>query len=344
MATNKNEHLQKVLDTHDINKVEHLNKFIEKKNKVKEALNKKFSDQKASNSIDSGSYAKNTAINTKFDIDCCIPFRKKNTGKMDEKGFESLREMFDEVYKYLKNEYTKEDDDINKEDVRKQKVSIGMKFYIDGVEFDMDVVPGRERPNNNDYNDSNTDLSLYINPFNKSKKEEEKGTNRIKTNIKTHVGLLNGADRTHERKVTKLLKVWKTERKHKNGGKLIKSFMMELYTKQAFDNTDEIPSGLWEKTKMVMNHIIENIENNVLVDPANSSNIVSDSMSDSAKTQTKRDMKSTINDIEDDSDSIKKYFPVNDKFDDGDDATNPKSSSIASVLSTSKFGRFEGRG
>ena len=39
MATNKNEHLKKVLDTHDINKLEHLDKFIAKKNKVKKALN-----------------------------------------------------------------------------------------------------------------------------------------------------------------------------------------------------------------------------------------------------------------------------------------------------------------
>jgi len=337
MSTNKNEHLKKVLETHEINKVEHLNKFIEKKNKVKDALNIKFSDQKASNAIDSGSYAKNTAINTKFDIDCCIPFKKKTPENNDEKGFESLSEMFDEVYKYLKNEYTEEDDDINKDNVRKQKVSIGMKFDIDGEEFDMDVVPGRERPNNNDYNDSNTDLSLHINPSNRSKKEENEGKTRIKTNIKTHVGLLNGADRTHERKVTKLLKVWKTERKNKNGGKLIKSFMMELYTKEAFDITDEIPNGLWEKTKLVMNHIIDNIETTNLVDPANSSNIVSDSMSDTAKTQTKRDMKNTIKDIEADSDKIKEYFPINEEFDDDDDS-NSNSTSKASVLSTSKFG------
>lgn len=336
MATNKNEHLKKVLETHDISKVEHLSKFIEKKNKVKEALNKKFSDQKASNSIDSGSYAKRTAINTKFDIDCCIPFRKKTPGNNDEKGFESLSEMFEEVYKYLKNEYTKEDDDLSKDNVRKQKVSIGLKFDIDGVEFDMDVVPGRERPNNNVYNESNTDLSLYINPSNRSKKEEDNGKTRIKTNIKTHIGLLSLADRTHERKVTRLLKVWKTERKAQNGGKLIKSFMMELYTKEAFDNTDEIPSGLWEKTKLVMNYIIDNIETTNLVDPANSSNIVSDSMSYSAKTQTKLDMKKTIKEVDEDSDKIKEYFPINEDYTEEDDANS--NASTASVLSTSKFG------
>jgi hypothetical protein len=212
-----------------------------------------------------------------------------------------------------------------------------MKFDIDGVVFDMDVVPGRERPNNNDYNDINTDLSLYVKPDKRSKKEEDNSVKRIKTNIKIHVGLLNGTNRTHERKVTKLLKVWKTERKKQDGGKLIKSFMMELYTKEAFDNTDDIPSGLWEKTKLVMNHIIDNIETSNLVDPANSSNVVSDSMSDTAKTQTKRDMKNTIKNVEDDSDKIKEYFPINDEFD-NDDNSNSSSTAKASILSTSKFG------
>lgn len=319
MSTNRNEHLKKVLDTHDINKVESLNKFIAKKNEVKNALNDKFSDTKASNAIDSGSYAKNTAINTKFDIDCCIPFRKKE--KEEDKGYSSLKDMFD---------------DITKEDVRKQKVSIGMKFNIDGEEFDMDVVPGRERPSNNDYNSNNTDLSLHIHPPNRSKKEVDDNKTRIKTNIKKHVELLGGSERTHERKITKLLKVWKTERKNQNGGKLIKSFMMELYTKEAFDEADEIPNGLWEKVKMVMNHIIDNITENDLVDPVNSSNIVSDSMSDTAKADTKRDMKKTIKDVDDDSDKIKEYFPINEDYDNEDE--DDSKASTASVLSTSKFG------
>ncbi|WP_430908047.1 SMODS domain-containing nucleotidyltransferase [Maribacter sp. 2-571] len=334
MATNKNEHLKKVLDTHDINKVENLDKFIAKKNAVKEALNDKFSDTKASNAIDSGSYAKNTAINTKFDIDCCLPFRKKE--KEDDKGYEKLEDMFTDVYKFLKNEYTEDDDDITKDDVRKQKVSIGMKFKIDGEDFDMDVVPGRERPDYNDYNNNNTDLSLHIHPPNRSKKEVDDNKKRIKTNIKKHIELLGGAERTHERKITRLLKVWKTERKNQNGGKLIKSFMMELYTKEAFDEADEIPSGLWKQVKMVMNHIIDNITENDLVDPVNSGNIVSDSMSDTAKFDTKRDMKKTIKEVDEDSDMIKEYFPINDDYDDDDKASS--SYSTASVLSTSKFG------
>lgn len=337
MATNKNEHLKKVLETHDINKFENLDKFIVKKNKVKKALNEKFSQDKASNCIDSGSYAKHTAINTKFDIDCCIPFRKKE--KDEDKGYSSLSDMFDDVYKYLRNEYTEDDDDIEKEDVRKQKVSIGMKFDIDGDDFEMDVVPGRERPNNNDYGNNNTDLSLHIHPPNRSKKEKDENKTRVKTNIKKHVDLLSSSNRTHERKVAKLLKVWKTERKNQNGGKLIKSFMMELYTKEAFDDADEIPNGLWEKVKMVMNHIVDNITENDLLDPVNSSNVISDSMCDTAKSDTKSDMKKTIKDVDEDSDKIKDYFPINEDYEDKEKNNNSSSrAATASVLSTSKFG------
>ena len=333
MATDKQKHLEKVLQTNDISKHQSIDKFVAKKNEVKNALNQKFSKEKASNSIDSGSYAKNTAINKKFDIDCCIPFLKKESNT-DQNGFEKLEDMFLSVYDYFKDEY--EDDDLI--DVRKQRVSIGLTFKIDGEEFNMDVVPGRERPKNSVYNDTNTDLSLYIN--NRSQKEEEKGSTKVKTNIKKHVGLLQGEERKHERKVAKLLKVWKTERKQQKGGKLIKSFMMELYTKESFDNNSgDIPKDLWEKVKMVMNHIIDNIETNNLVDPANSSNIISDAMSTSAKSSTKSDMKKTIKDIDEDSDKIKDYFPINEDYNDDEDrGKNSASSSVAASLNTSKFG------
>ena len=322
MATDKQKHLEKVLETNHINKHSNIDKFVSKKNEVKSALNQKFCKEKASNSIDSGSYAKNTAINKKFDIDCCIPFLKKEPNT-DQNGFSSLKEMYDAVYDYFKDEY--EDEELI--DVRKQRVSIGLLFEIDGEEFNMDVVPGRERPNNADINS-------------RSAKEDEKGSTKVKTNIKTHVGLLQGEGRKHERKVAKLLKVWKTERKAQKGGKLIKSFMMELYTKESFDkNSDRIPQGLWEKVKMVMNHIVDNIETNDLIDPANSSNVISDAMSDNAKSTTKMDMKKTIKDIDEDSDKINDYFPINEDYNSDDDEKNNSSSSAsAPYLNTSKFG------
>ena len=332
MALDKQKHLEKVLETHDISKHSNIDKFIAKKNDVKTALNQKFSKEKATNAIDSGSYAKYTAINTKFDIDCCMPFLKK-AANSTENGFEKLKDMFDAVYDYFKNEY----DDEHLVEVRKQRVSIGLQFNIDGHIFDMDVVPGRERPNNSDYNDNNTDLSLYIHK--RSTKEESENKLKIKTNIKKHLGLLGGEGRKHERKVTKLLKVWKTERRIQKGGKLIKSFMMELYTKEAFDNNiDSIPDGLWEKIKMVMNHIIDNIEDNDLVDPANSSNKISDAMSDTAKSATKSDMKKTIKEIDEDAEKTKNYFPINEEYNIEEEKRDSHAATSSPILNTSKFG------
>lgn len=338
MAIDKSEHLKKVLETNDINKVENLDRCIKKKNEVKEAMDARYSKERASKSIDSGSYAKKTANNTKFDIDVCTPFKKKT--KDDENGFSTLKDLFDDVYKYLRNEYSKDDEDLEKENVRKQKVSIGLKFvFDDGDELELDVVPGRERPNNGSYNDESTDLTLYINPTKRTKKEEEDGKSSIKTNVKKHASLLSGSGRIHERKVARLLKVWKTEKKEKDGGKLIKSFMMELYTKEAFDNIESIPNGLWKQVKMVMEYIIHNIESKNLVDPANSGNIVSDSMSDSAKKDTRKSMQTTIDEIKEDSDKIKEHFPINEEYNTSYTEANKSSARTpATVLTTDKFG------
>lgn len=328
----RNKHLKKVLETHDMKHVENLDRYINKKNKVKEALAKKYSQEKASNPIDSGSYAKNTANNSKFDIDCCIPFKKKT--KESENGFQTLQEMFDHVYDYLRNEYTKEDDDLDKENVRKQKVSIGLKFiFEDDDVLELDVVPGRERPNHGDYNEDNTDLSLHIHK--RSEKEKKEGKTRIKTNIKKHTSLLKA--KPHERKVSRLLKVWKIHKKEKDGGKLIKSFMMELYTKEAFEK-NKIPHGLWPKTKMVMEYIIDNIVDKNLIDPANSDNIVSHSMSDSAKKDTKKALQTAINEIEEDSNKIKNHFPINEEYEEANENSTNAIGSSASILGTNKFG------
>lgn len=86
----------------------------------------------------SGSFAKNTAINIKFDIDLVAPFKYES--------FDTLEAMYNDVYDFLVNEYK------DGTYIRKQKVSIGLTFPIDknGVIVKLDVVPGREL-NKDDY-------------------------------------------------------------------------------------------------------------------------------------------------------------------------------------------------
>jgi len=295
---NKNKHLQCVLDSHHLNKLGSLkDNYVKKKNDVKEALSKKFSDKKITNPIDSGSYAKKTEVNTKFDMDVCIPFKKES--------YSTLKEMYNEVHDYFKKEY--EDDDLIT--VKKQKVSIGLDFSVDGEILEMDIVPGREI--NNYLTDE--ELNLYVFSGLWSQKERDENKERIKTNIKEHIRLVSGQDNQNQRKIIKLLKVWKKENSSSSAN--MKSFLIELFTIEAFkQNKSTIPNGLWDKLKMVIDFIIEKIETIKLQDPANSSNIVTDTLDDNQKKNIKRNLKNLLKQIEQDDENIKIYFPVNSKY------------------------------
>ena len=76
VVMDKNSHLETVIRTHQITKEkELLNKHIQKKNEVKNALEDEYGSNVYA-PFNSGSYAKNTAINTKFDFDLVSPFRR----------------------------------------------------------------------------------------------------------------------------------------------------------------------------------------------------------------------------------------------------------------------------
>jgi len=148
----------------------------------------KFKDQIVTKAINSGSYAKHDAINTKFDLDVCQPFKRN--------AFDTLEEMADAVFNFFNEEF--EDDDLVTYATRKQRVSIGITFVIDGNEIQMDIVPGREL-SADDYVDTHR-LNLYVRP----KLLESASTTQ--TNIQKHIDLVKG--KTAEREVIRLLKVW----------------------------------------------------------------------------------------------------------------------------------------
>lgn len=250
----KNKHLDSVLNSHKIHldSGSLLNSYKVKSKKVKDALNEKFKE-KIAKIFNSGSYAKHTAINTKFDMDLCMHFKKGS--------YSTLKEMYDEVYKFLNEEF--EDDDLE-HPVRAQKVSIGLEFIVDGESVLFDVTPGRQ------YNDDIEDngIYLYIN--------DETDANRTKTDIHKQIENIKG--RTKERENIKLFKVWKSHHFK------IKSFFIELLVMKAFD-TDGIDNvqGLWERLKKVIEFIRDNIETISLIDPGNSGNNVANSLSESEK-------------------------------------------------------------
>ncbi|MEP0713878.1 MAG: hypothetical protein ABJH01_17230 [Algoriphagus sp.] len=258
--------------------------------------------------FNSGSYAKNTAINTKFDFDLVSPFKRNAFGSNG-----TLKEMYEDVFDFLYEKYK------NDAEVKKQKVSIGLEFYTDkdGDQIKVDVVPGREFNQDQYLSDENLNLYVYYKYGN-----FDAGSERIKTNIKAQIS--NIKDRaTNEkdsiRKIIRLLKVWKSNK----GTYPTKSFFLELITIKAFDNC-EINGNLWERLKTILEYIRDNVTNESfnLKDPGNSSNDLTSTLTTSERQQLSDDMKNMLKRIEENDENIKTYFPENTKFIDEDSNKN----------------------
>jgi hypothetical protein len=130
MSTDINNHLNCVLESHKIKKEQVLlDKHISKRNEIKEALEEKYGAN-IYTPFNSGSYAKNTAVNTKFDFDFMVPFKRD--------AFDTLENMFIDIFDFLDDKYR------TSAIVKKQKVSIGLEFFPDEIG---DVIKGtKKRP------------------------------------------------------------------------------------------------------------------------------------------------------------------------------------------------------
>ncbi len=304
----KNLHLESVIKTHQITKEENLlSKHKERNKEVKEASEEKYKENIYS-PFNSGSYAKNTAINTKFDFDLVAPFKRNAFGSNG-----TLKEMYEDVYNFLYEKYK------DVAEVKKQKVSIGLEFYADtdGDKIKIDVVAGRELNQDQYKKDENLNLYVYYKYGN-----IEAGSERIKTNVKAQIS--NIKDRaTNEkdsiRKIIRLLKVWKITKYDYP----TKSFFLELITLKAFDNKD-ITGSLWDKLKAVLEYIKDNVtkETFTLKDPGNSSNDLADTLTDTEKQNLSNDMKNMLDRIEENEENIRTYFPENTKFKEEDNKNN----------------------
>lgn len=293
---NKNNHLKEVLDTH---KMCHVQDFVDKvKNRRKEIKEKMYNHygNKKYQAFDSGSFAKHTAINVKFDLDLVEPFKHSTFG--------TLQEMFDDVYDFLVEEYKN-----TGVSIRKQKVSIGITFPIekgDDKPVELDIVPGREL-NDDDYPETN-DLNLY---FNEDHWGFTKGTSQ-KTNIQKQIDHIKG--KNDEREIIRLLKIWKKQKEKK-----YKSFVIELTAIKAFEDYNG-DMDLWSRLKFAMEYLRDNIADSSfhLYDPGNTNNDVVSSMSDFDRQSFKTDMENMLNNIDRDPDTyLPYYFKVNEKYSDG---------------------------
>lgn len=298
MAVDRNEHLQSVLDTH---KMVHIDKLVTKHKNKRDEINEALKNNYIGNiytPINSGSFGKHTAINIKFDLDIIVPFKRN--------AFTTLQNMYDDVFVFLEDKYK------DVATVRKQKVSIGVLFNedADGDCVNIDVVPGREL-SQDDYKES-YNLNLC---FNEDHWGFAKGS-YTKTNIQAQIDHIKSKE--NERKVIRLLKIWK----HTNSEKY-KSFLFELITIKAFDKAD-ISGSLWDKLKGVLEYIRDNVakEEFTLKDPGNTNNDVIQTLESYERTWLSNKMSNIINRIEENSENIKTYFPINEDYNEDDAADN----------------------
>lgn len=294
MDISKHDYLEKVLESH---KMKHVGDFVSKhttkRDEIRSELQSSYTG-KIYTPINSGSYAKHTAINSKFDLDIVVPFKRD--------AFDTLEEMFDSVHDFLYDKYK------NQATIRKQKVSIGLEFYPDedGEIINLDVVPGREL--NQDQYTEDKKLNLYVNSVYGTIQEKT----YIQTNIQAQIDHITAKE--NERKKIRLLKVWKH-----NNREPYKSFLIELLVIKAFEKED-INGNLWDKLKKTMEYIKDNVNQDgfTLKDPGNSGNNVIDTLNTIERQKLSDTMKRIIDNIEAHDDNIKIYFPINKKFEETD--------------------------
>lgn len=283
---NLHDHLNDVLETHRMIHIEDLlTKYKTQRDEIKKTLVEEYSSNIYS-VFNSGSFAKHTGINSKFDLDVVIPFKRDS--------FSTLELMFNNVFEFLEDKYK------DVATVRKQKVSIGVVFYEDNI--NIDVVPGREL-SQDDYKESN-DLNLFFNEgmglFTKN--------SYLKTNIQAQIDHIKAKE--NERKIIRLLKIWKN-----SNSENYKSFLLELITIKAFDKV-QVTGNFWDKLKTVMEFIRDNIkkEGFNLKDPGNSNNDIIATLESWEKANLSDRMDLILQRIEDNSENIKTYFPIKESF------------------------------
>ncbi|TWT20316.1 nucleotidyltransferase [Luteimonas marina] len=139
--------------------------------------------------------------------------------------------------------------------VQPQRQNVAIKVRVNG--YDVDVVPGKRQSQFGD------DHSLYSN---------RSGT-WLQTNVARHVNLVSGSNRLAE---IRLLKIWRNRR-----GLDFPSFYLELVVLRAL-NGQRI-GNLSHNVFTVLQFIRDHITTARFVDPANTNNVISDSVSAAGK-------------------------------------------------------------
>ena len=194
--------------------------------------------------LDSGSRAKGTAISISSDVDYMVSL---SSFCNDKDG--GLKEIYESLHSKLKSLYNP---------VRKQNVSFRIKI----IDLEVDITPARKQANQIHYH------SIYVSKFDTWKQ----------TNIQKHILDISSSGRINE---IKLLKIWRAINNIDFPSIYLEYLVIEILkgkSKEITKLSNNFIFVLQELSKDTNNPLYTRI-----VDPANSSNILSDLLNASEK-------------------------------------------------------------
>jgi hypothetical protein len=252
----ENEYLKALLDSQTLkDDSDELKKLREHRDDVETLLRDKLGKAKPTIRY-AGSYAKGTMIRDSYDLDltCYVPRDNAEAGSTIAEIHESVRRVLAEKYGL------------------EVKASALRLHSQDGVDFHVDVVPGRY------VDDEKADVFLHRTTGDKE---------RLKTNLDIHIEHVRDSGLTD---AVRLVKLWR----NRNGlATAFKTFVLELATVKLLKDkkSDALSTQLWH----VLTTLRDKIDDLVIEDPANpTGNDLSQVFDSVAKAQVKQVAKSSL--------------------------------------------------
>jgi hypothetical protein len=194
--------------------------------------------------INSGSRAKGTAISLASDVDYLISLSSSCNSNSG-----GLKSIYDSLHSHLKARYNP---------VRKQNVS----FRIEIGTLEVDITPARKHSGNTNYH------WIYVSKLDSWRQ----------TNIQKHINDVSGSGRLNE---IKLLKIWR-----ELNGLDFSSVYLEYLTINILSGKSKDYSKLGDNFWFILQELSKDTSNPLsirIVDPANSTNILSDLLNSTEK-------------------------------------------------------------
>lgn len=267
---NSDEYLKKVLTEEHLKTDPILYRtIIEYREKVKLSLFKIFEDKLASFPEETGSFYKRTAINSKYDLDIILPFKRSS--------YSTLEKMYYDVYELVNKEFG------SNATIIKHTKAIGITFDINEIQIHFDIVPGREISNYK----TEKDLNLYVRPD----WIWQRGSS-FKTN--TGVQKKITVNKPEARNIIKLLKVYRNKNDLHLPSVLIEQCVVDALTENNFG----IHPSLTENLLNCMDFMSRKLDQKSLIDIANTNNNLNYKLSDIQKSYVISQLQHDIKKIE----------------------------------------------